>query len=133
MYYSVKLKFFFFLGLYTQHMELSRLGVESELQLLTYATATATPDLSCIFNLQARSLTHRVGPEMEPEYSWTLVRFITTKPQWELLKLKIDWIFFFSFYGRTCSPWKLPGQGSNWRSAAGLCHSHSNTGFEPHL
>ena len=111
MYYSVKLKFFFFLGLYTQHMELSRLGVESELQLLTYATATATPDLSCIFNLQARSLTHRVGPEMEPEYSWTLVRFITTKPQWELLKLKIDWIFFFFFLRPHLRHMEAPGPG----------------------
>ena len=31
--------FFFFLGPYLQHMEVPRLGVESELQLLTYTTA----------------------------------------------------------------------------------------------
>ena len=39
--------FFFlvFLGLHLQHMEVSRLGVESELWLLAYVTATATPDL----------------------------------------------------------------------------------------
>ena len=30
-----------FLGLHLQHMEVSKLGVESELQLSTYATATA--------------------------------------------------------------------------------------------
>ena len=29
-----------------RHMEVPRLGAESELQLPTYATATATPDLS---------------------------------------------------------------------------------------
>jgi len=34
-----------FLGL---HMEVPRLGVESELQLPVYTTATATPDLSLI-------------------------------------------------------------------------------------
>ena len=37
---------FVFLGLHSQHMEVPRLGVESELRLLAYttATATATPD-----------------------------------------------------------------------------------------
>ena len=32
-------------------MEVPRLGVELELQLPAYATATATPDLSCICDL----------------------------------------------------------------------------------
>ena len=41
--------FFIFLGLHLQHMEVPRLGVESELQLLSY-TVTAMPDLSCICN-----------------------------------------------------------------------------------
>ena len=36
-------------------MEVSRLGVELELQLLTYATATAMPDLICICDLQHSS------------------------------------------------------------------------------
>ena len=38
--------FFFFLGPHPWHMEGPRLGVQSELQLLAYARATATPDLS---------------------------------------------------------------------------------------
>ena len=44
--------------------EVPGLGVESELELLAYATATATKDPSCICNLHcsthgnARSLTH---------------------------------------------------------------------------
>ena len=42
--------FWVFLGLYQQHMEVPRLGVKSELQLLTYATATATQDLSHIYD-----------------------------------------------------------------------------------
>ena len=33
--------FFFFLGPYPRHMEVPRLGVQSELQLPAYATATA--------------------------------------------------------------------------------------------
>ena len=36
-------------------MEVSRLGVESELQLLAYATATIMPDLSCVCNLHHSS------------------------------------------------------------------------------
>ena len=36
--------FLSFLGPYPQHMEVPRLGVESELQLLAYATATAMSD-----------------------------------------------------------------------------------------
>ena len=40
--------FFFFLGPHLLYMEVPRLGVQSELRLLAYATATATPDLSCV-------------------------------------------------------------------------------------
>ena len=42
---------FFFLGTRTWHMEVPRLGVEWELQLLAYAPATAMPDPSLIFDL----------------------------------------------------------------------------------
>ena len=42
--------FFSFLGLHLRHMEVLRLGVESEMQGLAYITATATPGLSCICN-----------------------------------------------------------------------------------
>ena len=40
--------FFFFLGLHLHHIEVPRLGVELELQLLAYTTATAMVDLSYI-------------------------------------------------------------------------------------
>jgi len=36
-------------------MEVPRLGVELELQLLTYATAIAMPDLGCVFSLHHSS------------------------------------------------------------------------------
>ena len=45
--------FFCFLGLHPQHMEVPRLGVESELQLL--ATAIATPDPSLVCDLHHSS------------------------------------------------------------------------------
>ena len=37
-----------FLGLHLWHMEIPRLGIKSELQLPTYATATVTQDLSSV-------------------------------------------------------------------------------------
>ena len=40
-----------FLGLHPWHMEVPRLGVQLELQLLAYATATATSELSLICDL----------------------------------------------------------------------------------
>ena len=45
----------FFLGLHSRHMEVPRLGVKSELQLLAYTTATAIQDLSCICKLHHSS------------------------------------------------------------------------------
>ena len=41
-------------------MEVPRLGVELELQLQAYTTATATPDLSCIFDLLHSSWQRRI-------------------------------------------------------------------------
>ena len=43
--------FFLFLGLHLWQMEVPRLGIESELQLPTYTTATARPDPSHIWDL----------------------------------------------------------------------------------
>ena len=43
--------FFGFLGPHPWHMEVPRLGVEWELQLCAYTTATATPDGSHVCNL----------------------------------------------------------------------------------
>ncbi len=47
--------FFVLLGPHPQPMEVPRLGVRSELQLLAYATARATPDLSHIWDLHHSS------------------------------------------------------------------------------
>ena len=46
--------------LHPQHMEVPRLGVEFELQLPAYTTATATPDPSRIFNLHHSSQHHQI-------------------------------------------------------------------------
>ena len=55
--HSIHIFFFFFcfLGLHSQHMDVARLGLESELQLPAFATATATWDPSCICSLHHSS------------------------------------------------------------------------------
>ena len=47
--------FFCFLGPHPRHMEVFRLGVESELQLLAYTTATSMLDLSYVCDLHHSS------------------------------------------------------------------------------
>ena len=50
--------FFVFLGLHSQHMEVPRLGIESELQLPAYATAMTTWNPSLICDLHHSSRQH---------------------------------------------------------------------------
>ena len=49
-----------FLGLHLRHMEVPRLIVELELQLLAYTTATAMRDLSRICYLHHSSRQHQI-------------------------------------------------------------------------
>ena len=51
----MEVTFFSFLWPHLQHMKAPGLGVESELQLQAYTTATAMPDLSYVCNLYHRS------------------------------------------------------------------------------
>ena len=53
-----------FLGPHPRHMEVRRLGVKSELQLMAYTTAHS----------KAGSLTHCARPGIKPSSSWMLVR-----------------------------------------------------------
>ena len=84
--------FFFlvFLGLYLQHMDVPRLGVESELPLPAYTTATAMPDLSCSCQPppqpQPRRILSPPSKARDQTASWILVDFATAEPQWELLE-----------------------------------------------
>ena len=89
--------FFFFLELHSWHMEVPRLGVKSELQLLAYATVTATQESSCICDYttaqgNARSLTHPARPGIEPTSLWILVGFIN---HWAMMGT--PWFFLFCF------------------------------------
>ena len=53
-------KHFFFFLLFRAHLEVPRLGAESELQLPAYTTATATPDPSRICDLHYSSGQRRI-------------------------------------------------------------------------
>ena len=81
--------FFCFLGPQLQHMEGSRLGMETELQLPAYATAIACQiQAAYVTNTtahsNARSLTHWARPGIEPASPWMPVIFISAEPQREL-------------------------------------------------
>ena len=70
-------------------MERPRLGVELELQLPAYATATAMWDLSCVGDRHPSSPKSQIlnplsWPGIEPETSWFLGRFVSSEPQQEL-------------------------------------------------
>ena len=63
------------------HMEVPRLGVESQLQLPASTTATAVPDLSHICDLHHSSwqcwiLNPLSKARAKPVSSWMLVRFV---------------------------------------------------------
>jgi len=128
--------FFFFLGPPPQRMEVPRLGVDSEMLLPAYTTATATWDLSHDCDLpnsswQPRSLTHWLRPGIKPVSSWILVRFATTEPQWERLHLFLFYfllLFFIFLSFSRATP--MAHAGSQARCligaiAAGLHQSHS--------
>ena len=76
--------FLFFGGVALWHIEVVRLGIESELQLLAYATATDTQYLSCICNLyhspsQRQILNPLSKDRIEPTFSCILVTMETYK------------------------------------------------------
>ena len=58
--FVTKIYFFFFLGPQWQHMEVPRLGVQSELQRPAYARAIATRGLSLISDLYHSSPQHQI-------------------------------------------------------------------------
>ena len=105
-YYSHQHIFFVFLGPHPEHMEVSRLGVESELQPPAYATATTMPGIWATFataaHSSARSLTHWAKSEIKLASSCMLVRFFTAEPQSELPSptLLISHLFLWKPFGQ---------------------------------
>ena len=72
--------FFFFSWPNSWHMEVLRLGVKSEPQLLACATATLHLSWTATYATalgNVRFLTHWVRPGIKPSSLWILVRFLT--------------------------------------------------------
>ena len=69
-----------FLGLHSRLMEIPRLGVESKLQLPAYATATATatPDLSLVWDLHHGSQQHWIADPLSKARDWTCILMDTS-------------------------------------------------------
>ena len=79
------------------------LGVNLDLFLLTYTTATVTPDQRHICKLHHRSLHCWIlnplsKATIKPVSSWLLIRFVSTESQWEILFVVIyfDLMMIFS-------------------------------------
>ena len=74
------------------HMEVPRLGVKWELQLLSYATATATWDLSCIWDLHHSNAgfpTYWVREGGDRTRILLDTSQISAEPEWELPEISV--------------------------------------------
>ena len=111
---------FFFLWPHPWHTEGPRLGVEMELQLQAYTTATAMSDLSLICDLCCSSGQRQIlNPLSHNRKPWGFL-FVC------LLS------FFILGEGCTCGIWRFLGQGLNLSHSCDLCRSCGNTrSFNP--
>jgi len=71
--YGIKSYIYIYLGLYPRHMEVPRLGVKSELQLLAYTTATATWDPSRDCELHHSSQHYQILNPLRKVRDWTCI------------------------------------------------------------
>ena len=60
-------------------MEVPRLGIKSELQLLAYTTATATPDPSCVCHLHRSSGQHQIPDPLNKAWDGTPILMDTSQ------------------------------------------------------
>ena len=70
---------FCFLGLQLWHMEIPRIGVESELQLLAYTTATVMQDPSHVCDLHLSSWQHQILYRLREAKDQTHVLVVTSQ------------------------------------------------------
>ena len=77
-------------------MEVPRLGVESKLHLLAYATATATLDPSCIFNLHHSSQQSQILNPVSEARNQTHILIVTSQVlyHWATTGTPHKWEFY---------------------------------------
>ena len=113
---------FCFSGLYPRHMEVPRLGVKLELQLLAYSTATATAmqDLSCVCNLHHSSwrcqILNPLSETRDPTSNLMLpswIRFLCTKTGTPAFLFLLVCLYVF-FLGPHLQHMEVPRLGVYW-------------------
>ena len=90
---------FAFLGPHMQHIEIPRLGVESELQVLGWATAISMQDLSHICDLYHSSWQYQIlNPLNKAWYqTWILMDISQVCHPWTTIRTP-KWDFFYFFW-----------------------------------
>ena len=91
-------------------MEVPRLRVESELQLLAYTTATATPDLSCICDLYHRSLQRQILNPRSEARNQTCVLMDTNQICFSWATMGTPLLMFFNPSNNYVSPSVFPSE-----------------------
>ena len=95
--------FFFFLGPHPWHMEVPRLGVKSELQLLAYTTAIATRDPSHIFDPHHSSRQHQIPDPLSEARERTCILMDTSRIPYHCTTMETpnnEWMFLINWMGR---------------------------------
>ena len=119
--YCMLCKFFFsfFLGPHLQHMEVPRLGVESELVAAgrhhSHSNARSEPHLQPTPQLTA---THWARPGIKPATSWFLVGCGSAAPWQELLLCKC---FGLLYQGLLRLLWRMLDEGKRWTDCYHFC------------
>ena len=109
----------FFLGPHMQHMEVPRPGVQSELQLPAYTTATASPDPSHIWDLHRSSQQHHILSSLSETRGGTHVLMDTGRVLNPMTHDRNSKNFFFFKKKRNSRIQSLPKQRS-WQRTCSL-------------
>ena len=120
---------FCFLGPNLWHMEVPRLGVESEL-LPAYAKVTATPDPSHVCNLHHSSQQCKILNPLRRAKDWTHILMDTSQVcfHWATTGIPLIVYFYFFFFHKGC--WRTYKNNNNkevptWHSKVRIQHCHS--------
>ena len=86
-------------GPHLPHMEIPRLGVQSELQLPAYATrATATPDPNCICDLHHRSQQRRILNPLSKARDRTCNPMVPSRTRFHCTTLGTPNVYIFKLF-----------------------------------
>ena len=117
-----------------QLMEVPGQGVESELQLLAYPTATAMLDPSRICGLHHSSWQHQIlNPLSKARVQSHILRETTLGSVLLYCIVLYCIVSYFIFRATPMACGNSQAKGRIRATAAGLHHSHGNTESEPHL